>query len=614
MRRTAGLLLIGIAIAGAAVLATRPTYVRLDAPSDGERTGRADAGPAANSPPPEAATSRVPGPPAANEMPPAAPDRKADTPDAAGLARSPSGRAPVVAARATPEPETAPGGGPVRPPASAPGLVFADPPEFAAKAFVPDPSGPRDVHAIVGNVLRPDRTPAIGLTVRLVEREKGDEVNRDRPIDPARLSRRRVLGRTTTSATGAFGFLGVNVDEVIAVVDRSPGLAHATGQPRLSRRDGPASVVLHPSWRTVLRVTDPEGVAVPSADVVFFDRVGPALVPTPGVRPRDPIRHGTTDARGDVEFLGAPAPGVEGRLVVTPGRVPPVLVREIERFVWADATIVLPRAYTVRGVVHDTRPVRRSAGRPLQEIAAWFRVEGRPWTPIEIGDDGAFTLRALARGPVRLIAHPKDLRALDEAARETVVAAGAEDVALEVDAGETFEVRVDDLVASPNEGNVRGQACWKLHGVDASPTNVAYRELDGEGVAEIRGVRPGDALDVYIPQAGIGDRCVYETGLPGARRRIAVKTKPLLELDGRIEGVVPEMLQRSRLIARADGWDFWPAGTVDAIRGYVPPVASLHVSFETRWAKGGTWELAEGHADVDPRRPFTIRVEAVAKR
>ena len=90
---------------------------------------------------------------------------------------------------------------------------------------------------------------------------------------------------------------------------------------------------------------------------------------------------------------------------------------------------------------------------------------------------------------------------------------------------------------------------------------------------------------------------------------------PGLELDGRIEGAEPEMWRRSRLSARADGWEFGPSAMTDRIHGYVPPVASLSVAFATRWPTGGgTWETAEGHADVDPRRPFTLRVETVAKK
>jgi len=363
-------------------------------------------------------------------------------------------------------------------------------------------------------------------------------------------------------------------------------------------------------------VTDPEGAAVPRADVAFFDGVGPVAPLPPGARPREPMCRAFADRRGEVEFLGGPAPRTEGRLVVTPdGGGPAVLAREIERFTFADATIVVARAHTVRGVVRDRGPVRATEGRPLREVAAWFRVEGVPWAPIEFGDDGAFTLRGLARGPVRLLAHPKDLRAFDEAARELVVAAGAEDVVVDVDPGETLEVRVDDLVALPSGASVRGNAWWKLHGAEASSTTVAYGELDGDGVAAIRGVRPGDSLDLFIPQAGTGERCVYETGLSGATRRVAVKTKPLVELDGRIEGAEPEMWRRSRLSARADGWEFGPSAMTDRIHGYVPPVASLSVAFATRWPTGGgTWETAEGHADVDPRRPFTLRVETVAKK
>lgn len=629
MRPAVERLWIGIALAAAAYVVVRtkgdPDASRAPVQVEDDAGPSSDAGPAARPPSradpvvgttPGSVPEAPPPPPPVPRSPVTAPAPVSSSAPAASaastLARPPNGRASPAPVRPPPGTDD---GGPARPrppaPSLAAGLPFADPAEPPVAAFVPEGTPPRDPRTLVGRVLRPDKTPVEGVTVRLLARKPGDS---DEGFDPATAPTRRVLGRATTNTKGEFGFRGVVAEEVLVVADRSPGLAHAVAKPRLSRPDGPVNVVVRCPWRAVLRVTDEAGAPVARARVDVFDAPATAV-------PRRPAGGSETgrymvfsDARGELDFTGISPVEDAWRVVVTPADVPPVSrPRELRGFRFTDATIVLPRAYAVRGVVRDSGVVRRPAGRPLQEIAAWWRAESGSWTPIRVADDGSFALEGLAPGTVRLRAHPKDLRAFDEAARETVVAAGTDGLVLEADVGETFEVRVADLEPWPVATSVRGQAWWKLHGTEASPATVSYRELDGEGVASIRGVRPGDALDVYIPQAGTGERCVYEVGLPGARRRVDVHTRPLVSLDGRLEGARTDQ-RHARLSASADGWDFSPARQGEAIRGGVPPVATLRVAFEGRSVQGGVTEVVEGHANVDPRRPFTVRVEVVPKR
>lgn len=527
------------------------------------------------------------------------------------LARAPAGRAPAAPPPIAPEAGDRPPSGPSgrKAPESAPTLPFDDPPTFSARTFVPDDRSPRDVRSIVGSVVRPDGKPAAGVTVRLVMLRAGEEKIGDRPIDETSVAGRTVVGRATTGEAGQFGFAGVDPDVVLAVVDRSPGLAHASARPRLRSRAGPASVFLRPAWRSVVRVTDPDGVPVPRAMLELFDRPGPVVSPGPTARPPSPVAVVLGDARGEAVFLGIPAEGFVGRLVVTPQMPQPaVLRREVDRFALADATIVLPRAYTIRGLIRAPRERMR------WEIATWYRTLGGEWQAIEVPDERTFELRALPAGPVRFLCHSTDVRALDESSRETVVAAGEGDVVLDVDEGETLEIHVADLAPWPSATDSRGQVWCKLHGttVTAGVRPVTVRTLAANGVATLRGVRPGDRFDVYMPQ--VGERgCVYETDLAGSARKVLVHLKPIVELRGTIEGLDGVGISGATTRATADGWDFSPSLTTAGILGFVPPVASLRVSVEWRRTRGSAVSM-EGRADVDPRRPFTIRVEPLDGR
>lgn len=527
------------------------------------------------------------------------------------LARAPAGRAPAAPPPIAPDAGGRPPSGPSgrKAPESAPTLPFDDPPTFSAQAFVPDDRSSRDVRSIVATVVRPDGKPAVGVTVRLVDVRPGEEKIGDRPIDEASVAGRKVFGRATTDAAGRVGFADVDLESVLAVVDRSPGLAHASARPRFRSRAGPASVFLRPVWRTVVRVTDPDGVPVPRATLELFDRPGPIVPAAPAARPPSPLAVALGDLRGEAVFLGISADGFVGRLVVTPQMPQPaVLRREVDRFVLADATIVLPRAFTIRGRIRAPRELMR------WEIATWYRTVGGEWTAVEVPDERTFALRALPAGPVRFLCHSTDVRALDESSRETVVAAGEGDVVLDVDEGETLEIHVADLAPWPSGTDSRGQVWLKLHGttVAAGVRPVTVRNLAANGVATLRGVRPGDRFDVYMPQ--VGERgCVYETDIAGAARKVLVHSKPMVELDGTVEGLDAAGASGVTARASADGWEFWPTLTASAIRGYVPPVASLRVSVEWRRTRGSA-ASKEGHAEIDPRRPFTIRVESVEGR
>jgi hypothetical protein len=482
----------------------------------------------------------------AEERKPAPGERRSD-PDVGGAApplpevATPSLRSRSSADTTSPPPAASLPAEPWRPAPPPLTLSFRDPGVFPIEAEAEARTNDRRPGTLSGSVVKPDGKPLVGAFVRLHARQALGEIREPTWSDLTSLP---VLARARTRGDGTFGFLLVPDAEYVVTSGPEPTLSHAW-RFATARKGRFSPVVLRPRWRAVVRVVDEDGAPVARAHVNVADVADP--------RERAPDRpqwngSGPTHADGTC-FVEGRAPGSRARVQVKPDRVLEHGEVDLASWVVADDTLVLPRLHEVSGRLTGAEGLHR------WEVALWARRGEGPWERIQIPDDRLdFRLLRLPKGPVTLKAHRTDVLSFDAEARDVVVEAGAKDVQLPVDPGETLAVRV---AGWSREGPTGMPAhAWK------SGETLDYKRMhlavSSDGSIRVRGVRRGTRYDVWVPRTGAAPMCALGRGLEVGTSEHVLQPVEIRTLDGRVTEI-PDGHRGVNIQATCEGW------TVDAV-------------------------------------------------
>jgi hypothetical protein len=384
------------------------------------------------------------------------------------------------------------------------------------------------------------------------------------------------LPRAWTDGGGAFRVGGLNAEAYDLRFDT--GWAHVPPEPvRVLGGDRDVDVRVKPGLSVAVTVHDPDGRPVPGVSVVARRAGG-----TPG-SPAGRRFHGDngTTGRDGVARLRRLDPEATWALDVSGsgddlGRV------TIDPWIPRDGTVVLPRTFSVEGVVHDV------AGRPVPGVLVMQEVGVNGETGHRTDGEGRFRITGLAGDDVVLRAalpgHARDRAAGSGGVR---VPAGATDVVLILDVGLEIVVRVDNPERFP-----MAQVVARL---------LVQREgrtltLDVAGSASapfrFRGLRPGDDCTFWIAAQGGSDHAIHVPGLkPGAD--VLARARPGRSITGRLE--VPAGATSLGLGAEHAGLRAWGQVNEDGtfeIRG-LPEGTTWVVRGVARSADASTFYMGE---------------------
>lgn len=322
--------------------------------------------------------------------------------------------------------------------------------------------------------------------------------------------------------------------------------------------------------------------------------------------------HAKTDARG-VAWLAHPGLERDCRLSAGYGGIDRDDVGSlvVERWKPSDCTVRLPASYVVDGTVRD------AAGRPFEEgIVAYRTSESGRWETADIKYDGSFCTARLEGGSVELEARIPDV-VPPSASTGRIVAAGSRDVMLTVDLGAELVVQFAEFPPIS-----RGRMACLTSEPWTERSRPALAEVDKEGTCRFRGLRPGSAYTVYLPEVMSQTedrvpRIAYRPHVTAASSPVRIELIDALEIRGTLDGGALSAAYRedaSSAVVRVHDRGVFVEGTsrMDGfvVGGLPPGEWTLNGDFQQReWVNGKAANVYSTAREVVPAGSTGVRLK-----